>query len=566
MAYDTSKSLHIKTKRRFLYAYLTTFTVIGSYLWLNFKARLRGRSYKEEQMPRLHRRNARRVEGTILKLQGLFIKVGQLFSIMSNFLPEEFRRDLENLQDAVPARPYSQIETRIREELGAGPEEIFASFSKVPIASASLGQVHEARTHEGHKVAVKVQHLGVEEMTRSDLKTIRHILGIVKLFLRVKGLDNYYHEIKAMVREELDFEHEARHIKEIGRNFIENPNVLFPDVYEELSTQRVLTLEFVSGFKITDRDQMVQRGLDPEAIARELVTTYCQMIFIDGVYHADPHPGNILVTDEGRLVLLDFGAVGHLSKSMREGISSFLEAIIKADEKQLLGALRAMGFLQVGGNQSEAATRVIEHFHRRFQDEIRLDSLSLSALKIDPRKGLESLADIESMGIGIRELSEAFHMPRQWVLLERTGLLLAGLCTHLAPEMRPTETIRPYLEEFVLGKDRDWAEMLFDVSREKFLSIISLPSQIEKAIQRTLDGNVKFQVRGIPESANLLYFAGQQLIFTALTLGSGAAGIYFHHLQEQELMRYAVYAAGGFVSLLFLSMLRARRFRRRCDR
>ncbi|MDJ0765235.1 MAG: AarF/ABC1/UbiB kinase family protein [Myxococcota bacterium] len=561
-ASDTSHRPPIRLRWRFIKAYLTTFTVIGSYLWFRLKTRLFGQAYHDERIIQLHIKNAKRIEETILRLQGLFIKVGQLFSIMTNFLPSELRQGLQDMQDAVPARPYHQIERRIREELGRDPLEIFADFEETPIASASLGQVHAATTKDGTSVAVKVQHIGIEAMTRSDLKTIFHIVRIVKVFLNVRGLENFYREIRAMILEELDFNCEAAYIDEIAHNFKDNGNVILPRVIPELSTGRVLTLEYVKGIKVTDRAKLIDAGLDPEQVGRDLITAYCQMIFVDGIYHADPHPGNILVQPDGQLVFLDFGAVGRLSQTMRQGISAFLEAIIKGDGEQLLRSLRMMGFLhQVGSESSAAADRVISHFHRRFQEEIRLDEFSLSSIKVDTRKGLDALADFRQMDVGIRELTAAFHIPKEWVLLERTLLLLAGLCTHLDPNMNPTQTIRPYLEEFVLGKDRDWSEMLFDLAREKMLSFLSIPHHIEKAIDRTLEGNVTFRVKGIQSGVERLYAMGRQMTYAFMASAAACIGIYFHHTSDATLARYAAYTSGGFIVLLILSMLRARRFR-----
>lgn len=548
---------------RFLRAYLTTFVVILSYSWLSLRARIWGPDFWDDRIIKLHKRNAKRIEETILRLQGIFIKVGQLFSIMTNFLPAEFRSGLRNMQDAVPARPYRQIERRIREELGGNPEEIFATFEESPVASASLGQVHVATTHDGRKVAVKVQHIGVEAMSKGDLKTIKRIVGIVKIFVHVRGLENFYREIRQMIELELDFQTEASHIEKISKNFVGNDKVVLPRVLPELSTSRVLTLEYLEGMKILDKDALVAAGLDPAEVAKDVVTAYCQMIFIDGIYHADPHPGNIIVQPSGKIVFLDFGAVGYLSESMRAGMSSFFEAILKADEAQLLRALRTMGFLQVSGHSSEAATRVIEYFHRRFQEEIRLDSFSLSSVKIDTRKGLETLADLKQFNVGIRELSEAFHIPKEWVLLERTALLLAGLCTHLDPEMNPAATIRPYLEEFVLGKDRDWSEMLFDVSREKIVSLLNLPNLVEKVLDRSLAGKVTFKVEGINEGVERLYAASHQLIYALFSCVSTGIAIYFHSNEDMQSFQYAIYAALGSVGLFLLSVLSARRFRHR---
>ena len=563
MSRETPKPITAYATTRFLRAYLTTFIVLCSYAWLGARTRIFGGRYREDHLDAVHRRNARRIEATILALQGLFIKVGQLFSIMTNFLPEEFRAGLADLQDAVPARPYDQIERRIREELGGPPEEVFASFERTAVASASLGQVHRVMTREGQVVAVKVQHFGVEAMVRADLRTIWRIIRIVRHFFKARGVENYYHEIKAMVLDELDFLKEAGHIEAIAENFKGNDKVVFPRVHKALSTPRVLTLEWVDGIKIADTQRLKEAGLDPAVVARDLLKVYCQMIFVDGLYHADPHPGNVLVRADGAVVLLDFGAVGTLEPSMRQGISSFLEAIIKGDEEQLLRSLRMMGFLRVGSDQSDAAARIIEHFHRKFQDEIRLESFSLSAVKLDTRKGFEHLADLNEMNVGLREVSDAFHMPREWVLLERTALLLTGLCTHLDRNMNPADTIRPYLEEFVLGKDRDWSEMLFDVTREKLFAFLQLPAMAEKVVARSLAGKVSFRVEGMQKSADLLYAAAHQLMFTLLASVSACAAIYCHSRGEFEIARYAAYIAGAFGLLTVLSMLRARRHRRR---
>src|SRR6185503_1202464 len=178
-------------------AYWTTWRVIWSYLWLRFRARFHSDAWIEHKLRQLNLMNARRIESTIIELQGLFIKVGQLISIMTNFLPEEFRRELEGLQDAVPPRPYVDIESRICEELGKTPQELFAHFERRPIASASIGQVHIARLHDGSKVAVKVQYPDIEEVVRRDLNTLRRIFKIVEWFIPYHGLDELYREIRA---------------------------------------------------------------------------------------------------------------------------------------------------------------------------------------------------------------------------------------------------------------------------------------------------------------------------------------------------------------------------------
>ncbi|MGA7120309.1 MAG: AarF/ABC1/UbiB kinase family protein, partial [Polyangiaceae bacterium] len=324
---------------RFVRAYATTFIVIASYSSFALRTRLFGRAWRDARVSDVHTRNARRVYSTILRLQGLFIKVGQLLSIMANFLPPEFRAELEALQDQVPPRPYAEIQERLGRELGTKMSQ-FAVLDRDPIASASLGQVHAARLVDGTRVAVKVQHRDIDRIVRLDLTTIRRILGIVQWFVPVQGLDAYYHQIKALLSQELDFALEADNIERIAKNFAGDPRVVFPAPVRELSTRRVLTTTYVDGVKISDSTAIGALGVDKPDLAKRLVRLYCQMIFVDGIYHADPHPGNVLVRSDGAIVLLDFGAVAELSPQMREGIPEFLEGVLRRDTDRLVKSLR----------------------------------------------------------------------------------------------------------------------------------------------------------------------------------------------------------------------------------
>jgi ubiquinone biosynthesis protein len=541
---------------RFIRAYSTTFLVIFSYLWLAFKTRMAGQAYREQQMNQVHRRNARRVQSTILALQGLFIKVGQLLSIMANFLPEEFRSELESLQDQVPPRPFSEISQRIESELGVPVDEAFEDFQRTPLASASLGQVHEARLKDGTRVAVKVQHQDIDRIVRLDLKTIRRIMAIVQWFVPLQGLDAYYHQIKELLRQELDFELEAHHIERISKNFEKDPMVVFPTPVRELSTKVILTTTFVEGRKVGDLMGIDAMGIDKKALANRLVRVYCQMIFVDGVYHADPHPGNILVRKDGALILLDFGAVAELSPQMREGIPEFLEGVLRRDTDRLIRALRKMGFLSRTSDE-EMSERIIEYFHQRFQEEVKLESFNLKDIKIDPQRGFENLLDLRRMNIGLKELSSAFHIPKDWVLLERTLLLVYGCCSQLDPELNPMAIIQPYLYDFVLGR-RDFQQIAMETVKDMALKAVTLPEDLRKYLIRATRGELEIKVRGVQDGARALYAVGRQLIYTALAIASGAAALQLHFRGEEHLARIFGWGAGGAAALLVLSSIFAR--------
>src|SRR5436190_1214439 len=477
---------------RLLRAYRTLVVVLSSYLWHNAWALVRGSAWDERTLPDVHRRNAQRVERTIVGIQGLFIKVGQLISILTNFLPEEFRAELEGLQDQIPARPLEQVERRIERELGSPAQTLFAWFNPEPLAAASLAQVHEARLHDGRRVAVKVQHADIERTAKSDLGAIRVILAIVGAVTGVTGLRRVFPEVRAMILGELDFVREADNLRRIAANFAASANgdaIVFPEPLPELSTARVLTATFVEGVKISDVEALRAAGLEPRAIAERVVHAYCEMVFRHGLYHADPHPGNILVQpgEQGAatLAFLDFGAVAELSSRMEVS----------------------------------------------FQD-------------------LMAIVDV----------------PREWILIERTNLLLLGLCTHLDPRFNPFTVIRPYLKELLQGADGTLVERFSTVAKEMALAALSLTTDLGRLVGKTQRGDLEVRLRGLRESAELLYALGHQLLWTACAMFCGVFAWQANQHGDPRLARWAGGAGVAFLLLLAGALLRGRRLRRRSRR
>jgi predicted unusual protein kinase regulating ubiquinone biosynthesis (AarF/ABC1/UbiB family) len=540
---------------RFLRAYTTTFTVIASYLWIGWRMRIGGRTWGEAHLADVHRRNAQRVYRTILQLQGLFIKVGQLLSIMANFLPVEFRSELEALQDQVPPRPYAEIADRLHRELGERMA-LFASLESAPIASASLGQVHVATLTDGRRVCVKVQHLDIERIVRLDLKTIRGIVRIVQWFVPVQGLDAFYHQIKELLSQELDFALEAENIERIRKNFGPESGVVFPVPVHELSTVRVLTTTYVEGVKINDVAAIEALGVDKKDLARRIVRLFCQMIFVDGVYHADPHPGNILVQRGGAIVLLDFGAVAELSPQMREGIPEFLEGVLRRDTDRLVRSMRKMGFISRTSDEG-VSEKIIEYFHRRFQEEVRLDSFNLKDIRIDPQRGLENILDLRRMNIGLRELSGAFHVPKDWVLLERTILLVYGCCALLDPELNPVAIIQPYLQDFVFG-NRDFTRIAIEAVRDMAMSAVTLPEDMRRYLVKANRGELEVRLRGLHESTRAVYTAGRQVIYTAIGIFAAMEALESWRRHETTIAHDLGVVAAVAATLLVLSSVFSR--------
>jgi ubiquinone biosynthesis protein len=562
---------------RLFTAYFVTAQVVLSYVALAASRRFRRADSYARVTREKHQRNARRIEAAIIKLRGLFIKVGQLISIMANFLPDAFREELQRLQDQVPPRPYRDIEARLREELGGrAPTDVFAEFSREPVASASIGQVHRARLKTGEAVAVKVQYPDIEEIVRTDLKALKRIFGLLRWFMPAYGFDTIYAEIREMVLAELDYRQEAAVLERIAGNFaarVGDPahqppaSVRFPRVLAEYSTARVLTTEWMEGVKVADVERLVATGVDRRSTARVCVEAYCQQIFIDGLYHADPHPGNLLVQPPAApggaptVVFLDFGATATVSETMRHGMISFLQGAMTRDTTRIVSAMKEMGFISRRADP-EVFDRVVQYFHEKMRAQMSVQGFSLKDLSFDSDKSLSSLLDLRDLNVSLADLRDAFHIPKEWILLERTLLLLLGVCTTLDPEMDPTDVIQPYLERFLLGEKKQWSELVVEASREMALSALSLPGELQRFMDRAARGELEFRVRDLDENVRVLYSVGQQLLWGMLGAAAAVLAVVFDGRGQQHAKLGAEIATGLFAFFLLFSWLGGRPRRR----
>ena len=547
---------------RFIRAFGVTFLIVIHLSLFHLMGKLLGAEWENSRMPAVYGRNAQRLKRLLLSLQGIFIKAGQLISILSNFLPDYFRKELEELQDKIPPRPLHEITGRIRQELGADPAQLFAEFDPHPIASASLAQVHLAQLHDGRQVAVKVQYVGIEGIARQDLRTIKRLLSFYGFFFRIKGFGNVHSQFSEMIREELDFRLEAQYIETIAANFVGNPHVLFPEVVHELSSERVLTTEYMHGVNIADLEKLTELNIDRQALAERVVTAYCQMIFRDGIYHADPHPGNILVQPDGSIVFLDFGAVARLSNEMKEGILQFFQAILKRDNAQISAALQQMGLIALH-EDTHHVEQLVDYLYSHFLRQMTVESWNLSDIHVDMQDKLDAMVDFSKLDISLRELMATFQIPKDLILLERTLLLLLGLCTHLSPTMNPMKTILPYLETFVFGKDKNWVKLIESAVKDFGLSLITIPRNVQALLTKANRGELEVKVKGLAESANLIYTLGHQLLYGMFIMFFGGLGYLAHSNGDIALSRGMFGISAFFLFVLGSSFLHARKWQKK---
>ena len=511
------KNLLSSPRLRMRKAYWVSLKVSTSYLWLYLGKRLFGQAYYDKRIETLHHKNANIVKEAILQLQGLFVKVGQMLSILTNFLPEMFQAPLEALQDQIPPRPYAEVEARIIQSLGKKPLQLFASFSKEPLAAASIGQAHKAVLNDGTEVVVKVQHANIEAVAEVDLRIIKRLQGIITWWFGIKGMDHLYTQIKEMIEAELNFKAEASAMQEIARNLAEEPLFKIPDVHEAYSSDRVLTTTWCAGVKINQVNQLQKWGVDQEDVVRRLLGVYCQMVFKDGFYHADPHPGNILVQEDGTIVLLDFGAVATLKPAMREGISELIESAIKNDSPGVIEALRKMDFIAPGREAERMAEQMIEALRSFIQNEVKLEGLNFKEIEVDPFNN--SLFDLIK-NIGVSGITSTVQIPKEYVLLNRMATLVLGICTTLSPQLNPLDVVRPYVQEFVLGNKGDIVSFVTRILRETATDVLSLPGEMQRVLrQARAKGRLDISSVDTRQGAQLIYHGIRQLTFGLLALG-----------------------------------------------
>ena len=309
------------------------------------RRRLQGWIYRMDQTPK-ELSVATRTRLLMENLGPTYVKLGQIVSSQASTLPDDWRYELELLQSDVPAAPYEAARQVVIDELGAPPEELFATFNTTPLAAASLGQVYRATTFDGDEVVVKVQRPALEPQVKADLgvaKTFGRTAEARSQYAREIGLSSMLAEFGSSLMDELDYYGEAYNMERLAENLSGIEGVHIPKVYRSLSAKRVLTQEFISGVKISNVDAMREAGLDPAAVANAALRAAIKMLMIDGYFHADPHPGNLFVNlDTGVVTFLDAGMVGQITVAQRANLVLLLWMFVKDDVNGMGRQLRAL--------------------------------------------------------------------------------------------------------------------------------------------------------------------------------------------------------------------------------
>ena len=406
----------------------------------------------------------------LLTLGPTFIKLGQILSTRPDILPPAYIEVLEGLQDDVPPAPWEESRVVLEDEFGP-VDETFDDFDRDPISGASLGQVYTA-TYEGDEVAVKVRRPGIESLVEADLRTIRWSIPLVKRFTgagRAFSLENLADEFAKTIREEMDYARERTMLEEIRGNFADNDRIRIPETYESVSGPRVLTMEYVPGTKISDIDALDEAGRDRTAIAEILQEVYLQMIIDDGVFHADPHPGNLAVADDGSVIFYDFGMAGRVDPFVQEKIVEFYVAVARQDIDDILDTLISMGTLSPEADR-EVMGNVME--------------LAIADVRGEDVEQYQVNQIIEQVESSIYEFP--LRLPPNLALVLRVATVVEGVCVTLDPEFDFISTATDYLREegYYEQTARDLAEDAGRQVQKTTEALFTVPPKADEFLDR----------------------------------------------------------------------------------
>ncbi|MCX8052287.1 MAG: AarF/ABC1/UbiB kinase family protein [Armatimonadetes bacterium] len=443
-----------------------------------------------------------------------FVKLGQLLSTRPDILPHSYIAELEKLQDTAPTLPIEKINAVIESELGAPVNEVFGEFDETPMAAASLAQVHRARLKDGTPVIVKIQRPGIEEHIETDIEIIYKRARFVESHwerARTYGLLDLVDEFATILREELDYTREARNTERLRDVLARDKHIRVPGVHWQFTTKRVLTLDQLRGVKITDVPRYPQIKVEPKELAKRLALSFVEQVFVDGFFHADPHPGNVLVDTDGSIGLVDCGQVGRLDPESRAGTVRMLMAFEQQDARALADEILFLGIAQDEVDPRRLTidlARVLRFYHGLPARAVNMGRLLTQALSTSAKHRV--------------------RLPASFAVLGKVFANIDGICRQLDPDFNLTEIARSCLGKAVrkeLASEGTVTELYRAVSATRSL-IVNLPEQLARLIRKAVDGNLRleFKHHGLDEVTSSLRASSNRiaiaLIVAAIIVGS----------------------------------------------
>ncbi|AZS37068.1 putative protein kinase UbiB [Microbacterium lemovicicum] len=481
-------------------------------------------------------RIARNFHGLAVELGGLMIKVGQYMSSRLDVLPPEITKELEGLQDEVPAVEFSAIRELASRELGVPLEVAFSFVDEVPLAAASLGQAHRARLSDAdaaqsglRDVVLKVQRPGIDQIVEVDLRALRKVAGWlsrVRLVSDRVDMFSLVEEFAVTSLEEIDYLQEGANSERFAAMFSDDTRVAVPEVVWERTTRRVLTLQDVTAIKISDTDGLRAAGIEPAVVAQEFAAVMFDQLFADGFFHADPHPGNVFITPipveeragtdaaarTWRFTFIDFGMMGEVPEGLRRGLRRLLIAAASRDGKGLVDGIRDVGVLLPNADTAELERAMTQLF-------ARFGGMGFAELQeVDPR---EFRAFAIEFGDIVRSLP--FQLPENFLLIIRAMSLTSGMSSTLDPKFNIWDAVEPYANRLIREESGNVVQAFAKEALSTLQVAARLPKRLDAFMLRVEDGRIAVQTPGLDRRVAALDRLGRRIlsgvIFAALLIG-----------------------------------------------
>ena len=486
--------------------------VVG--LWWDGQDWTYPRGVSPERQARRRTRRARWITRQFLALGSAFIKLGQLLSARPDVLPAELVEELARLQDQVPAFGFDVVQGLLEQELGDRCAEI-VDLEETPLGAASLAQVHRASLRSGRQVVLKVQRPGLERVFRSDLEVLQQLAAVVQRHPRWgRGRDwvGIAQECRRVLLRELDFRLEAEHAARFRQQFLDDPGIRVPGVIWELSSRRVLCLDYLPGIKITDRPALIGAGINPALVAEKGAASYLQQLVRFGFFHADPHPGNLAVAADGALIYYDFGMMGQLSSRLRGRLGAMVRAAASRDASGLVEELQAAGVIAPGIELGPVRRLV-----RVMLNEAQMPPFSSNVLE-------KLSGDLYDLVYG-----QPFRLPPELIFVMRALSTFEGVGRTLDPGFSLVAIARPYLLPLMTSSGGGANDLLNELSRQAAAvgsRALGIPKRLDESLARIEQGDLQVQIRA-GETDRLLrrmaisqQSAGQSVLLGALAIAS----------------------------------------------
>ncbi|MEQ1643961.1 MAG: AarF/ABC1/UbiB kinase family protein, partial [Pyrinomonadaceae bacterium] len=403
----------------------------------------------ETNRERIQEKQAVWLKEKLITLGPTFIKIGQSMGTRADLLPLPFVKELGMLVDQVPPFPNDVAFAIIEKQLGKKINEVYAEFELEPVAAASLGQVYRARLHSGEEVAVKVQRPNLDATIKGDIVILKKVADFAERFPQLSANADWpgmLREFDVTVHEEMDYAAEGRNADRFRESFKNWTNIHVPTIYWNASTKKVLTMEFIHGTKVTDLEEQKRRDIDPAKVNRLLIKTYLKQLLEDGFFHADPHPGNLLVMPDGRLAFFDFGMVGRITPQLQAKMIDAFFHVVDKDPAGIAQDLIELDFLKPGTSH-ESIKPVVERMFE-FHFNLKLKDVNFKELTYD-------LADVM--------YDYPFRLPSNFTYIMRALMTLEGIGIITDPEFNFFETAKPYAKEFMLRREgNDFRKVFVD--------------------------------------------------------------------------------------------------------